>query len=129
MTKRLSRKLDALVNQVRRTASKMEVPGGVDETTRWGQISFVPKKPRIGTTVRVDQHDDEHVAVYVHCQTNLIETFRTVFPHLNYSGNRAILFRIDEALPKDEIRACVEAALLYHANKRNTAHAKRPTHA
>ena len=30
-------------------------------------------------------------AVYFHCQTDLVETFRELYPELSFSGNRAIL--------------------------------------
>ncbi len=124
MSKRAEAKLQSLINLVRRTAGgipQLNERGGVVETTKWGQVSFLPARARIGTTVRVDQHDDQHVALYVHCQTNLVDLYKTLFPELKYSGNRAVLFDITRPLPKNEIKVCVEAALLYHLNKRQSA--------
>ena len=121
MSKRSEAKLQALTNLVRRTGGSLPPvvsSGGLVETTKWGQVSFLPARARIGTTVRVDQHDEQHVALYVHCQTNLVDTFRAMFPELSYSGNRAVLFEISKPLPENEIKVCVEAALLYHLNKR-----------
>ena len=58
------------------------------------------------------------VAVYFHCQTNLVETFRELYPELRYSGNRAILLDAGDKLPESELRHCVGLALTYHASKR-----------
>lgn len=113
-------KLQTLINLVRATGSKLQPvaeSGGLVETTKWGQVSFLPAKTRVGTTVRVDQHDEQHVALYVHCQTNLVDTYKTLFPELCFAGNRAVLFDINKALPKKEVKVMVEAALLYHLNK------------
>ncbi|MEM7217280.1 MAG: DUF1801 domain-containing protein [Pseudomonadota bacterium] len=112
------RALTDLVRETGQALPEISASGGLVETLRWGQTSFMPAKARVGTTVRVDQHDDAHVALYVHCQTSLIDSFRTLLPDLTYAGNRAVLFPCDEPLPSDEIRLCVEAALLYHYNKR-----------
>ncbi|MEM7100432.1 MAG: DUF1801 domain-containing protein [Pseudomonadota bacterium] len=121
MNQKAARKLNTLINLVRTTGERIPQLGGLTQTTKWGQTSFLPVKARVGTTVRVDHHDEQHVALYVHCQTNLVETFKTLFPELEYSGNRAILFETSKPLPKDAIKVCVEAAFLYHLNKRRRA--------
>ena len=118
MNQKTAQKLDTLTNLVRKTGERIPELGGLTETKKWGQTSFLPKKARVGTTVRIDQHDDQHIALYVHCQTSLVETYKTLFPELTYSGNRAVLFDVSKPLPKNEIKVCVEAALLYHLNKR-----------
>ncbi len=53
-------------------------------------------------------------AVYFHCQTNLVDTFRELYPDLKYSGNRAILLDAKDKLPEAELRHCVGLALTYH---------------
>ncbi len=110
--------LDILATQIRKTAVQLDEVTELVETQKWGQQSFLPKKPRVGTTIRIDQHDDSHVAMYVHCQTTLVDTYRSLFPELTYEGNRAVLFNVNEPLPKDTIDVLVEEALLYHVNKR-----------
>jgi hypothetical protein len=57
-------------------------------------------------------------AVYFHCQTDLVETFRELYPGLSYSGNRAILLDADKKLPEVELRHCLALALTYHLRKR-----------
>jgi GAF domain-containing protein len=85
--------------------------------TKWGQPSFVTVKPKIGTTIRIDedQSNGGFVAVYVHCQTSLVEEWRQLFPHLTFGGNRSVHFRLDENLSGADIRFIISSALTYHA--------------
>jgi hypothetical protein len=100
-------------------ASELDATGGVEETLKWGEPSYLPLRPRVGTTVRLGVFDRDTVALYVHCQTTLIETFRRRFSNeRSYSKNRAVLFDIAKPLPEPEIRACVRMALYYHLDKR-----------
>ncbi len=124
MSKRAAQQLTQLAGIVKRVGARLAKNGVMDElveTTKWGQRAFLPNKPRIGTTVRIDIADEAHVAMYVHCQTNLVDTFRTLYPELKYEKNRAIWFPIDAPLPKDAIAFCAEAALTYHVTKRLSA--------
>ena len=50
--------------------------------------------------------------MYFNCQTNLIETFRTLFPKdFKYEGNRALVFEQDEVVPEKALAFCIAAAL------------------
>ena len=60
-------------------------------------------------------------AVYFHCQTDLVETFRERYPELRYGGNRSILLDAGEKLPEAALRHCIALALTYHARKRKAA--------
>jgi hypothetical protein len=63
-------------------------------------------------------------AVYFHCQTDLVATFRELYPdEFRYGGNRSILFNTDDAIPEPALRHCVALALTYHLNKRKRARA------
>lgn len=110
--------LQRLAELVRDVGGGIAELGELVETEKWGQQSFLPSRPRVGTTVRMGAPDDGHVALFVHCGTTLIDTHRGVFPELTYEGNRAIVFDASEPLPEDEIRMFVRAALLYHRDKR-----------
>ena len=62
--------------------------------------------------------DPTRYAMYFHCQTNLIATFRRRFPtELEFEGNRAIVFDGAEVVPTDALRICIAAALTYHRAK------------
>ena len=80
--------------------------GKLTETLRWGQPSYIPLETNSGTLIRLDKYPiDDHYGVYFHCQTNLVDSFRQMFPKLKYQGNRAIFFSIDEEIPKDILEA------------------------
>ena len=64
-----------------------------------------------------------HYYMYFICTTNLIETFKTLFPNdFRYEGNRAMVFSEDDKVPLDSLAICVAAALPYQRDKRAKAH-------
>ena len=92
--------------------------GAVRETSKWGQPSYLPVKPRVGSTLRLGQVGED-VAMFFHCQTTLVEEFRVTWgDRLRYQGRRALLWRVDEAIPADVVKACATAALRYHVRRR-----------
>ena len=99
--------------------------GPLVETLKWGQPSYLPKKPRVGTTVRLGFSDKtpDKIQMFVHCQTTLVDTYRTLLGNepdelLSFEGNRAIVIALKPALPKAPLALCIEAALTYHLNKK-----------
>jgi hypothetical protein len=113
-------KLQAVRKLILDTARTTDGVGALNEALKWGQVSYLTSETGSGSTVRIDQvkSASNQVAVYFHCQTNLVETFRELYPQLSYSGNRAILLDAGEPLPKAELSHCVALALTYHLNKR-----------
>jgi hypothetical protein len=115
----LKGKLLALRALILDTARKTEGVGRLEEALKWGQASYLTSESKSGSTVRIDRvKSADQVAVYFHCQTNLVETFRELYPELSFSGNRAILLDAGEKLPEAELRHCVALALTYHLGKR-----------
>ena len=112
-------KLQALRKLILDTARTTEGVGALDETLKWGQVSYLTSESGSGSTIRIDRTKsaENQVAIFFHCQTNLVETFRELYPNLNFSGNRAILLDADEPLPKAELSHCVALALTYHLRK------------
>jgi len=104
------------------TAKETRGVGTLKETLKWGQPSYLTPETKSGSTIRIDQVKPEagQVAVYFHCQTNLVETFRELYPELSFGGNRSILLDAGDKLPEAELRHCVALALTYHLNKRKT---------
>ncbi|WP_042843737.1 DUF1801 domain-containing protein [Providencia rettgeri] len=96
-----------------RTAAENKKVGTITETLKWGQPSYQTIETGSGTTIRIGRFNQSSVALFVHCQTTLIDSFRTLFPELNYSKNRAIILDINEALPIKELAICIEMALTY----------------
>jgi hypothetical protein len=98
--------------------------GGVIETLKWGQPAYLPVDARTGSTIGLGQVHEapDDCALFVHCQTNLVDTYRGLFgDELAFQGNRAILFQPGARLPKWAIRHCNDLALTYHARKRHSA--------
>jgi hypothetical protein len=105
------------------TADTTDGVGALEETLKWGQPSYLTTESKSGSTIRIDQVKAEagRCAVYFHCQTDLVETFRELYPELRYGGNRSILLDAGEKLPEKALRHCVALALTYHLRKRKAA--------
>ena len=117
---KLRRKLLALRDLILDTAAQTEGVGAIQETLKWGQPSYLTRETGSGTTIRIDRvkAGPDRYALYVHCQTSLLETFRARYPdELKYEGNRAILFDQNDAVPEAALRHCIALALTYHLSK------------
>jgi hypothetical protein len=119
-------KLQALRKLILDTARDTDGVGPLEEALKWGQVSYLTSESKSGSTIRIDKvkSAEDQVAVYFHCQTNLVETFRELYPELSYSGNRAILLDASKRLPEAELRHCVALALTYHLARRKGARVK-----
>lgn len=103
-----------LVHQV---AREEQTIAEVHEVLRWGQLSFVSDT---GSTFRMGWHEKEpsFLRLYFQCTSRLIPVFRSVFgKQLVYESNRALVFKIEEPLPKEILIEVIRAALLYHKVK------------
>ena len=105
-------KLLALRALVLETAAVTPGVGRIEETLKWGQPSYLTPETRSGTTVRIDAYPGGGVAMFVHCQTNLVETYKAHYPGLEYEGVRAVVMR--DRLDEAALRHCVALALTYH---------------
>ena len=117
-------KLLQLRKLIYRTAVGNSDIGPIVETLKWSQPAYLPEKPRVGTTIRLGYREDtpDKIQMFVHCQTTLVDTYRTILSdesteHLRLEGNRAIVIARKPALPKAPLALCIEAALTYHLNK------------
>jgi Domain of unknown function (DU1801) len=122
----LKARLLALRRLILDTAKKTEGVGALQETLKWGQPSYLTAATNSGSTIRIDRvkASVNQYAVYFHCQTNLVATFRELYPNeLATAGNGAIIFSADQAIPEAALRHCVALALTYHLRKRKAARA------
>ena len=119
-------KLLALRRLIFDTARTTEGVGALEEALKWGQVSYLTSESKSGSTIRIDQVKSTagQYAVYFHCQTDLVATFRELYPELSYGGNRSVLLDAADQLPKTALRHCVALALTYHLNKRKAARAR-----
>jgi hypothetical protein len=113
-------RLLALRRLILDTADATDGVGALEETLKWGQPSYLTTESKSGSTIRIDQVEAEagRYAVYFHCQTDLVETFRELYPELRYGGNRSILLDAGEKVPEKALRHCIALALTYHSRKK-----------
>ena len=113
----IKEKLEYLRDLIINTASEIETIHEIEETLKWGEPSYLVKK---GSTIRMDWKlkAPNQYAMYFNCNTNLVETFKAVYGDLfKYEKNRAILFDLEEEIPRKELKECIEMALKYHLLK------------
>ena len=62
------------------TAEEIGISTTLEETLKWGEPSYLCQK---GSTVRIDWKVSQpnKIAVYFHCRTKLIDTFRAIFKY------------------------------------------------
>lgn len=102
------------------TAKSIPEIGELEETLKWGQPSYLTSESGSGSTIRLDalRNKPGSYAVYFHCQTTLVETFKQRFgSKFRYEGNRALLFTCSDKIPTAELRECFTDALTHHLNK------------
>ena len=92
--------------------------GPIEETLKWGQPSYLTPTTKSGTTLRIDAHPDGGSAIYVNCQTDLVDTFRSHYPALVYEGVRCVRFPPDALVPEEPLRHIIALTLTYRARKR-----------
>jgi hypothetical protein len=120
----LRERLLALRSMIFAVASKTEGVGKLQETLKWGEPAYVTAESGSGTTMRINRHKNAkgRYAIYFHCQTTLIGSFRVQFPDtFEFEGNRALIFNEDDQVPARELMLCIAMALSYH-NQRKTRH-------
>lgn len=110
-------KVLALRKLVIETASEIDGITELEETLKWGEPSYLTKS---GSTLRMDwkSKKPDQYALYFKCTSRLVETFKLIFKdNFTYEGNRAIVFRIQDKIPKADLKHCIKAALTYHKVK------------
>ncbi len=98
------------------TARDLPEVGALCETLKWGQPSYVPKRPRTGTPLRLGcSKTGDKVAIFTHCQSSVVPEFQQQFPDdFTYDGTRAVMFTPQTAENTFKIQTLITAALTYH---------------
>lgn len=119
--KALKTKLLFLRQLIFEVASKIDGVGELEETLKWGQPSYLTTQTKSGSLIRIDQIESqqEKYAMYFHCQTTLVDTFKEMYRNqFVFGGNRAILFSVNDKVPVEELSHCISLALTYHLDKK-----------
>ena len=114
-------KLLALRQLIFETAARTEGVGPLTETLKWKEPAYLTATSRSGSTVRIGwkRSAPDRYAIYFHCGTTLIDSFRTLFPEeFLFEGNRAIMFKMSDPVPEGPLATCIAMALTYHRNKK-----------
>lgn len=99
------------------TAGANSEVGHLTETLKWGEPAYLTEETGSGSTIRLAWKGatPTEVGLYFHCRTTLVESFRVEWgDELTFEGNRCVVLPLEEVLPRDPIRGCIEAALSYH---------------
>lgn len=111
------KQMETLRKLILETAEDMEEVKTIEETLKWGEPAYLSKN---GSTLRIDwkAKTPNQFAIYFQCTTSLIPTFKTVFKHIFFfEGNRAIVFKLGDSLPINELKKCIATAFQYHKVK------------
>lgn len=103
------------------TAEKTLGAGEIEETLKWAQPSYITRKPRTGSTIRIDKTSGVNgVSIFFICTSHLVDTFQEIYPNtFNYRDGRVIDFDLDSSIPIEELCHCIALALTHHLRKRN----------
>ena len=110
-------KILCLRRLVLEAASEIEEISNLEETLKWGEPSYLAKN---GSTIRIDwkKNKPDQYAIYFKCTSKLVPTFKMIYKDiLRFEGNRAIIFQVEDDIPKVELKKCITAALTYHKVK------------
>lgn len=119
----LRKALLALRQLIITTAVNTPGVGALEETLKWGEPAYLTTQSKSGSTLRIDRKkNQDRYAIYFNCNTTLVDTFRSMFPHsFTFEGNRALVFALRDALPQEDLAFCIAIALTYHLKKKNHA--------
>ena len=117
------KKLLRLRKLILKTAEDLGDIGKLTETLKWGEPSYLTEESKSGSTIRIAWHEKnpDYYGMFFNCQTSLVDTYRTLFPELNFQGNRALLLDINGTMPTGPLQECIRLALTYHRDKRKRA--------
>lgn len=109
--------MEKLRELVLEAASEVDGLENLEETLKWGEPSYLTKH---GSTVRMDwkEKKPDQYAMYFKCTSKLVPTFKELYQDtFTFEGDRAIIFKLDEKIPKNELKHCIKLALTYHKVK------------
>ncbi len=118
--KNVQKRLMFLRRLILDTALETEGVGGLEETLKWGEPSYITTESKSGSTVRIawKESNPRQYALYFHCSTRLVDTFREIYgDSFTFEGNRAIVFDEDDDVPEAELKHCIALSLTYHRVK------------
>lgn len=111
------KKLNALRKLIIETACEVEDIEQLEETLKWGEPSYLTK---YGSTIRIDwkESSPNQYYIYFKCTSKLVPTFKKIFKNaFSFQENRAIIFQMNDVIPKRQLKTCIKTAVQYHKVK------------
>ena len=114
----LRERLMRLRSLIQETAATTDGVGPLEETLKWGEVSYLTSASGSGTTVRIGRDKASgQPAIYVNCQTDLLSRYRTLYPDgFSYDGDRGVV--LGDAPDEPALKHMIALALTYHAGKK-----------
>ena len=115
----LRERLMRLRSLIQETAATTDGVGALEETLKWGEVSYLTSATGSGTTVRIGRDKGSgRPAIYVNCQTDLLSRYRTLYPDaFGYDGDRGVI--IGDAPDEAALKHMIALALTYHRGKKH----------
>jgi hypothetical protein len=112
-------RLLALRALIQATAAATEGVGPLEETLKWGEVSYLTSASGSGTTVRIGRDKRSgRPAIFVNCKTDLLSRYRALYPDaFTYDGERGVV--VGDAPDEAALKHVVALALTYHARKKS----------
>ena len=109
-----------LRQRILEVAAQTDGVGPLAETLKWGEPAWLPARPAVGTTLRINRLKGSNTgyALFVPCQSGLIPTFAQHYPGtFAFQGHRAIVLDAGTAIAEQPLRHCIALALTCHRRK------------
>ena len=118
---KFKKKLLELRQLILETAAKIESVGEIEETLKWGEPSYLTPKSKSGSTIRIawKEGKNDQYSIFFKCTADLVPAMKKKFSdRFTFGGKRSIDFKLNEKVPKKELKQCIALALTYHRNKK-----------
>ncbi|MEO0939676.1 MAG: DUF1801 domain-containing protein [Pseudomonadota bacterium] len=114
-----ARRAFATLRALCRDAAATSNAGPLDESLKWGQPAWRPRKARTGSTLRAmwDEGHPDALALYVDCKTDLAARMQALYPALPNDGRRALTVPLSP-LPEDALHHLAAMTFTYHLHRR-----------
>ncbi|MBX2836041.1 MAG: DUF1801 domain-containing protein [Gammaproteobacteria bacterium] len=100
------------------TAQEHSDIGELSEVLRWGELSYLTEATGAGTMIRLAVNKQGEPALFFHCGTSLIESYRAQYTHIfKFEGNRALVIPEPVQDYEAELKHCIYQALTYKLKK------------
>ncbi len=106
-----------------RIAAEADI-GPLDTSLKWGQLSWRPRRPRTGSTLRMVwlSETPDHLSLLVDCKTDLATRMSDLYPDLPANdGRRCIKISITAPLPEQAVAHLARMTFTYHLSRTSSA--------